>query len=170
MTHDFPEERLTELLAAAPHHPVREHVADPLADLDERFVFDFTAYADELGDHQRWSRWEDLEALMRGPEPRPDWVVTSSGAIDSELGILKTGKEADVFLVERSDPLADPLVPGGGVVMAAKRYRDTDHRTFHRAASYTEGRSMKRSRDNRALKRKSTWGRIVAAGEWASSE
>ena len=42
--------------------------------------------------------------------------------------------------------------------MAAKRYRDTDHRTFHRAASYTEGRSMKRSRDNRALKRKSTWG------------
>lgn len=166
MTHDFPEERLTELLAAAPP----DHLADPLADLDERFVFDFRAYADELGDHQRWSRWEDLEALMRGPEPRPDWVVTSSGAIDTELGILKTGKEADVFLVERSDPLADPLVPGGGVVMAAKRYRDTDHRTFHRAASYTEGRSMKRSRDNRALKRKSTWGRIVAAGEWASSE
>jgi RIO kinase 1 len=54
--------------------------------------------------------------------------------------------------------------------MAAKRYRDTDHRTFHRAASYTEGRSMKRSRDNRALKRKSTWGRQVAAGEWAISE
>ena len=41
---------------------------------------------------------------MRGPEPRPDWVVTSSGAIDTELGILKTGKEADVFLVERADP------------------------------------------------------------------
>ncbi len=29
---------------------------------------------------------------------------------------------------------------------------------------------MKRSRDNRALKRKSTWGRQVAAGEWAVSE
>ena len=73
------------------------------------------------------------------------------GAIDTELGILKTGKEADVFLVER----ADPHRPDEGVVMAAKRYRDTDHRTFHRAAAYTEGRSMKRSRDNRALKRKS---------------
>ncbi len=158
MTHDLPAERLAEFLAAAP--------PDRLADLDERFVFDFTTYADELGDHQRWSRWEDLEALMRGPEPRPDWVVTSSGAVDTELGILKTGKEADVFLVERSDPLAS----AGGVVMAAKRYRDSDHRTFHRAASYTEGRSMKRSRDNRALKRKSTRGRIVAAGEWASSE
>ena len=77
--------------------------------------------------------------------------MTSQGAIDTELGILKTGKEADVFLLER----ADPLDPDGGVVMAAKRYRDTDHRNFHRAANYTEGRSMKRSRDERALKRKS---------------
>src|SRR5690606_22145430 len=49
-------------------------------------------------------------------------------------------------------------------------YLDTDHRSFHRAAAYTEGRSMKRSRDNRALKRKSTWGKQVAAGEWAVSE
>ena len=80
--------------------------------------------------------------------------MVSSGAIDTELGILKTGKEADVFLVEREDP----HTPGSAVIMAAKRYRDTDHRTFHRAAAYTEGRSMKRSRDERALKRKSTWG------------
>jgi RIO kinase 1 len=93
-------------------------------------------------------------------------VVTSQGAIDTELGILKTGKEADVYLVER----ADPLDPDNGVVMAAKRYRAPEHRTFHRSASYTEGRSMKRSRDNRALKRKSTFGREVAAGEWAVSE
>jgi RIO kinase 1 len=164
MTHDFPEGFLpsgtstTGSTRTAPH--------DRLADLDERFVFDYTGYADELGPGQRWSPWDDLEALMKGPEPRPDWVVTSSGAIDTDLGILKTGKEADVFLVER----ADPHRPEEAVVMAAKRYRDSDHRTFHRAASYTEGRSMKRSRDNRALKRKSTWGRVVAAGEWAGSE
>ena len=92
--------------------------------------------------------------------------MTSQGAIDTELGILKTGKEADVFLLER----ADPLEPERGVVMAAKRYRSPEHRTFHRSASYTEGRSMKRSRDERALKRKSTFGREVAAGEWAISE
>jgi RIO kinase 1 len=152
--HTFPEDFL------------RPDDRSPVEGIDESFVFDFTTYADELGEGQQWSRWEDLEALMRGPEPRPDWVVTSSGAIDTELGVLKTGKEADVFLVERSDPHDSE----GGVVMAAKRYRDTDHRTFHRAASYTEGRSMKRSRDNRALKRKSTWGRQVAAGEWAISE
>ena len=93
-------------------------------------------------------------------------MVTSQGAIDTDLGILKTGKEADVFLLERADPAA----PEGGVVMAAKRYRDSEHRSFHRAASYTEGRSTKRSRDQRALKRKSTWGRVVASGEWAVSE
>ena len=152
--HSFPEDFL------------RPDDRSPLEGIDESFVFSYDTYADDLGDGQRWSRWEDLEALMKGPEPRPDWVVTSSGAIDTELGILKTGKEADVFLLER----ADPHDPDGAVVMAAKRYRDTDHRTFHRAASYTEGRSMKRSRDNRALKRKSTWGKQVAAGEWAVSE
>ena len=149
-----------------PEDFLRPDDRSPLEGIDESFVFSYDTYADELGDGQRWSRWEDLEALMKGPEPRPDWVVTSSGAIDTELGILQTGKEADVFLLER----ADPHDPDGAVVMAAKRYRDTDHRTFHRAASYTEGRSMKRSRDNRALKRKSTWGKQVAAGEWAVSE
>ena len=149
-----------------PEDFLRPDDRSPVEGIDASFVFDFDTYADELGAGQQWSRWEDLEALMRGPEPRPDWVVTSSGAIDTDLGILKTGKEADVFLLERGDPHR----PDSAVVMAAKRYRDTDHRTFHRAASYTEGRSMKRSRDNRALKRKSTWGRQVAAGEWAISE
>jgi len=138
---------------------------DPLSGVDPSFVFDFTAY-DDLDDDQRWSTWMSVEPLQRGPEPRPDWIVTSQGAIDTELGILKTGKEADVFLVER----ADPLDPGNGVIMAAKRYRAPEHRSFHRSASYTEGRSMKRSRDNRAIKRKSTFGREVAAGEWAVSE
>lgn len=136
--------------------------------LDPRFTFDFTAYDEPDDANQRWSTWLSVEPLCRGPEPRPDWVVTSQGAIDTDLGVLKTGKEADVFLLERAVPGDDAV--GSSVVMAAKRYRDTDHRTFHRAATYTEGRSMKRSRDERALKRKSTWGRVVAAGEWAVSE
>jgi RIO kinase 1 len=138
---------------------------DDLSDIDPRFVFEFQSY-DDLEAGQRWSTWLSVEPLSRGPEPRPDWVVTSQGAVDTELGILKTGKEADVHLLER----ADPHDPDGGVVMAAKRYRSAEHRTFHRAASYTEGRSMKRSRDERALKRKSTFGRLVAASEWAVSE
>src|SRR3954454_3242724 len=100
-------------------------------ELDPSFVFDFQEY-DDLADGQRWSTWLSVEPLSRGPEPHPDWLVTSQGAIDTELGILKTGKEADVFLLER----ADPLEPERGVVMAAKRYRAPEHRSFHRAASY----------------------------------
>jgi RIO kinase 1 len=155
---DFPDDFITDAYRYVPP-------ADDLSDVDTRFVFEFQAY-DELDDGQRWSTWLSVEPLSRGPEPRPDWVVTSQGAIDTELGILKTGKEADVHLVER----ADPYDPDGAVVMAAKRYRTAEHRSFHRAASYTEGRSMKRSRDERALKRKSTFGRLVAASEWAVSE
>jgi RIO kinase 1 len=134
-------------------------------ELDPFFVFDYQGY-DDLEDGQRWSTWWEVEPLSRGPEPRPDWVIQSRGAVDTELGILKTGKEADVFLIER----ADVTDPASGVIMAAKRYRSNEHRNFHRAASYTEGRSMKRSRDERAVKRKSTFGKLVAAGEWAVSE
>jgi RIO kinase 1 len=136
-------------------------------ELDPAFVFDFQAY-DDLDDGQRWSTWLSVEPLCRGPQPRPDWVVTSQAAVDTDLGILKTGKEADAFLLERAVPGSDAL--GESVILVAKRYRSTEHRTFHRAATYTEGRSVKRSRDERALKRKSTWGKIVAAGEWAVSE
>ena len=71
--------------------------------IDPSFVFDFNAY-DDLDDGQRWSTWLSVEPLSRGPEPRPDWVVTSQGAIDTELGILKTGKEADVFLRRAGRP------------------------------------------------------------------
>lgn len=150
-------------MTSRPDHP--DHPDDPDHTIDERFTLDWQTY-DDLDDDQRWSTWLSVEPLSRGPEPRPGWVVTSQGAIDTDLGILKTGKEADVFLLER----ADPLEPDRGVVMAAKRYRSSDHRTFHRSAAYTEGRSMRRSRDERAVKRGSTFGRQVAAGEWAVSE
>jgi RIO kinase 1 len=46
-------------------------------------------------------------------------VARRQGAVDTELGVLKTGKEADVRMLER----ADPHDPDGGVVVAAKRYR-----------------------------------------------
>jgi RIO kinase 1 len=134
-------------------------------DLDPAFVFDFRAYDDPDDTDQRWSTWNSVEPLCRGPEPRPHWVVTSQAAIDTDLGILKTGKEAGVFLLERAEPDGGP-----SVVMAAKRYRGEEHRTFHRSASYTEGRRTRNSRDTRALAKKTAHGRAVAAGQWALSE
>jgi RIO kinase 1 len=135
------------------------------SDLDPFFVFDFRP-ADEPGEDQRWTTWLDVEPLCRGPEPRPDWVVTSQAALDTELGVLKTGKEADVFLVER----AVPGDPDQSVVMAAKRYRDEEHRSFHRSSTYTEGRRTRNSRDTRAMAKRTAHGRSVAAGQWAWAE
>ena len=162
--HDFTELHDFPLLQPDAYRHSPED--SPLAGIDPSFVIDFASYDDIDESTQRWTTWYDVEPLCRGPEPRPDWVVTSRGAVDTELGILKTGKEADAFLVERGDPHD----PDNAVVMVAKRYRGTDHRTFHRSALYTEGRSMKRSRDNRAVKAKSTWGRVMAAGQWVNSE
>jgi RIO kinase 1 len=137
-------------------------VSDPFASFDASLSFAEI----ELGDNQRWTTWPAITPSERGPEPRPDWVVTSAGAVDTELGVLKTGKEADVFLLERA-------VPGDAehrVIMAAKRYRSTEHRSFHRSAVYTEGRRIRKSRDARAVARKSAFGREVAAAQWSFAE
>ena len=144
--------------------PATDRLTDPLAGIDPRFVFDFHSHDEPDDTGQRWSTWLSVQPLCRGPEPRPDWVVTSQAAIDTELGVLKTGKEADVFLLERAVP------DGESVVMAAKRYRGTEHRNFHRSAAYTDGRKVRRSRDRRALEKKSVHGRAVAAGQWAWAE
>lgn len=127
------------------------------------FTFDYRPL-DDPGEDQRFTRYWDLEPLMRGPQPVPAWLVTDRAAVETELGILKTGKEADVFLLERA-------VPGtAGVVLAAKRYRTDEHRTFHRNDDYTEGRRTKDSREARAIAKKSTFGKQAAAGQWAWAE
>jgi RIO kinase 1 len=133
----------------------------PLSDEDFNYIF-----VEDLDADQRWSTWSSVEKGAHGPEPRPDWVITADAAVDTELGVLKTGKEADVFLIDRSVP-GDPAQTS---LLAAKRYRSSEHRQFHRDAGYTEGRRERRSRDNRALARKSTWGKQVASGAWAQAE
>jgi RIO kinase 1 len=125
----------------------------------------------EPGDDQRWSTWPAITPSQRGPEPWPDWVVTSAGAIDTELGVVKTGKEADLHLIERFAPGLTPAdEPLQRTVLAAKRYRTTDHRDFHRSSEYQEGRRTRRSRDTRALEKGSAYGRALAADHWAFAE
>ena len=109
---------------------------------------------------ERWSSWD---GSMHGPKPRPEWVITALGAVDADLGVLKTGKEADVFLVERRSETKSCL-------MAAKRYRGSDHRMFHRDAGYLEGRRMRRSREMRAMSNRSSFGRNLIAEQWAVAE
>jgi RIO kinase 1 len=140
--------------------------ADPAPAADRLWTgLTYTAVDENLGDNQRWSTWTAVERGARGPEPRPDWVVTDDSAVDTELGILKTGKEADVFLLERTAPDGSRTS-----VLAAKRYRTEQHRTFHRSNTYTEGRRTRRSRDARAIAKGSSYGREAAAGQWAWAE
>lgn len=146
-------------------------LSDPPSEpeIADAFVFNFSEVEEELGAGQRWSTWLDVERGSRGPEPRPDWVVTEQAAIDTELGILKTGKEADVFLLERAvEQIGDN--PARRSVLAAKRYRSEEHRSFHRSTSYVEGRRTRNSRDSRAMAKKTSHGRSVAAGQWAYAE
>ena len=139
--------------------PARSRHREPdLSALDERLGVD----PDGPPEGDRWSTWDGAE---HGPHPRPAWVVTEHAAVDTDLGVIKTGKEADVHLVERS-------VPGTGrrALMAAKRYRTSEHRMFHRDAGYLEGRRVRRSREMRAMANRTAFGRDILAGQWASAE
>ena len=141
-----------DLSPGSPAHP--DHTLTCGTDLDE----------DGLDPDQRWSTYWDVERLCRGPAPIPGWLVTDDGAIDTDLGVLKTGKEANVHVVRRA------LRGQDGVLLAAKRYRDAEHRSFRRSAAYQDGRRMRNTRDTRALAKGTSHGRQVAAGQWAHAE
>ncbi|HWG25518.1 MAG TPA: RIO1 family regulatory kinase/ATPase [Actinospica sp.] len=135
----------------------------------------------------RWSTWGDGEL---GPEPRPDWLVISDGAVDSRLGVVKTGKEADVHLVERWVPSEDSYGFGedadtdqdqdvnaapsasalASCLLAEKIYRGNDHRNFHRDAGYLDGRRTRESRLDRAVSNRTRFGLKVIAEQWAVAE
>ncbi len=140
----------------APARP-RRREAD-LAALDERLGVD----PDGPPEGDRWSTWDGAE---HGPHPRPAWVITEHAAVDTDLGVIKTGKEADVHLVERAVPGTDRRA-----LMAAKRYRTSEHRMFHRDAGYLEGRRVRRSREMRAMANRTAFGRDGLAGQWAVAE
>jgi RIO kinase 1 len=133
-----------------------------LSDLEiERFAVDTQPDAPPEG--ERWSSWD---GATHGPKPRPDWVITDLGAVESDLGVLKTGKEADVHLVRRwlpGDPERD-------VLMAGKRYRSSKHRMFHRDSGYLEGRRVRKSRETRAMRTRTSFGKELISGLWAFAE
>ena len=121
--------------------------------------------ADGIPAGDRWSTWDQSASGERGPRPYPGWLVTDLAAVDTELGILKTGKEADVFLLRRG-------VPGTSrsCLLAAKRYRDSGHRMFHRDSAYLEGRRVRESRASRAMANRTSTGREMIARRWANAE
>lgn len=86
-------------------------------------------------------------------------LLIEDGIIDLELTRLKSGKEADVFLVDR-----------GSEVLVAKVYKNKDHRSFKNNAEYKEGRKVRNTRTQRAMKSRSKFGRDAAEEEWKNTE
>lgn len=110
--------------------------------------------------------------------PLPTWLITDPDDYeDSDLGRLKAGKEAEVFLVER---LAQD---GRRCILAHKRYRPRVARKgqleelgFERSSHfvndhvYRHGRRFPNTRDQRAADQMTTYGRRLLARQWPDYE
>jgi RIO kinase 1 len=86
-------------------------------------------------------------------------TLISDGLIDEVLGRLKTGKEAEVWLVRHGDE-----------VLAAKIYKERQVRSFKNNAGYKEGRQVRNTRTQRAIARGSKFGRESEEDAWKSAE
>lgn len=93
----------------------------------------------------------------------PAWLITDPEAIDTELGLLKTGKEADTQLVERRLGERRHL-------LARKHYRSIEHRQFRNDAVYRAGRRTGNRRDDLAMATGSRAGMRMRAEAWALRE
>ena len=110
------------------------------------------------------------------PARAPAWLVPEPYA-DTDLGVLKTGKEAQVSLVERAGPagrclLARKLylpraVSQKGVLEAMGVQRSSQ---FRNDVTYREGRQFRKSRDRRAVERMSTHGKALLQERWTNHE
>ena len=112
------------------------------------------------------------------PRPVPAWVIVDD-FVDVDLGTLKTGKEAEIRIVERR--AADG---GGRHLLAEKRYRPktVSHKgelealgfakaaTFRNDVGYREARAIRNSRDRRAVAKMSRHGREVVRADWVGHE
>jgi RIO kinase 1 len=85
--------------------------------------------------------------------------LIDDGVIDEVIRALKSGKEATVYLVRT-----------GIQTRCAKVYRDMRQRSFQRRAQYQEGRKMRGSRETRAMKKNTRFGRSEQESAWKNAE
>jgi RIO kinase 1 len=102
----------------------------------------------------------------------PGWVITDR-YVDEELGVIKAGKEAGVFLVRRRSG-------DRWCLLASKHYRKRTDRQYKsevrpgersfRRNTYQDWNAIRNERDRRAAIKKTSWGRGVIEGVWAGNE
>lgn len=109
---------------------------------------------------------------------QPDWLIADD-YVDAELGTLKTGKEAEIRLVERTS-----LDGARRHLLVDKRYRpktvthkgELEALGFARAASfrndvaYREARTVRDARGRRAVAKMSRYGRELVRADWVGHE
>jgi RIO kinase 1 len=86
-------------------------------------------------------------------------VLLADGVIDEVNARLKSGKEADVYIVTH-----------GGQYVAAKIYKERSQRNFKNNAGYKEGRLVRNSRTRRAMEKGSRFGQEASEEAWKTAE
>lgn len=91
--------------------------------------------------------------------PKRIQPLVDDGLIDDVLQRLKSGKEADVYTVLCGDK-----------IQCAKVYKEATQRSFKQAGQYQEGRKVRNTRDSRAMKKGSRFGRKQQEESWQMAE
>lgn len=86
-------------------------------------------------------------------------ALTDDGLIDEVVFQLKSGKEAQVYVVRC-----------GAHLRCAKVYKESDKRSFKQAAQYQEGRKVRNSRRSRAMAKSTRYGRKQQEDSWLNAE
>jgi RIO kinase 1 len=117
----------------------------------------------------------DIPSTAR-PVP-PDWLVVEPFT-ETDLGVLRTGKEAQIDVVDRSG------LDGSSCLIARKRYlpRSVSEKgvleamgvqrasAFRNDVEYREGRQFRKTRDRRAVEKMSAHGKRLLQSRWTGHE
>ena len=115
--------------------------------------------------------------IYENQRPAPSGLILEDYLEDEEIGLLKTGKEAEVYLIERR-------ARDRSCLLAEKRYRPAAERAFKNDIAYRshrrldgivrDGDRLRRATKTRALQlamdKKTAFGRKALAGMWIDAE
>ena len=91
--------------------------------------------------------------------PKALQSLIEDGVIDEVIRPLQSGKEAAVYVVRAK-----------GESCCAKVYKDMSQRSFKKRVQYQEGRQVRDSRQTRAIRKRSRFGRREEESEWKNAE
>jgi RIO kinase 1 len=85
--------------------------------------------------------------------------LVEEGLVDEILGQLKSGKEAQIYVVRCGD-----------AIRCAKVYKEAHQRRFKKAVQYQEGRKVRNSRRTRAMAQRTRYGQKEQEAAWLHAE